>query len=107
MERDICASVPEAYREHARELLEQLEFQKKTLQETREKLEGVPIVIPYDHGGGQKGLKKNPAFETYNALMRTYNATINELKTLLDEAGAATLPATSKLIEFKKYKRAQ
>ena len=96
---DICASVPEAYREHAKELVEQLEFQKSRLEETRKNLDNAPLVMAYNNGGGQKGIRKNPAFDAYNSLMKTYIQTLAKLQELLGSQ-ASTQP---KMVAFAKY----
>lgn len=95
----ICAGVPDAYREHAAELAEQLEFQRGRLEEARAKLDGAPLVLAYDNGGGQTGIRKNPAFEAYNALMGTYIKTLEELRGILGSQAAAQ----PKMVEFAKF----
>lgn len=72
----LCAGVPEAYREQAVELTEQLFFQTRKLRESREAMENAPIIMAYDNGGGQRGVRKNPAYEAYNSLMQNYRKTL-------------------------------
>lgn len=79
----VCAGVPEAYREQAVELAEQLFFQTRKLQESREAMESAPIIMAYDNGGGQRGVRKNPAYEAYNALMQNYRKTLSLLVELV------------------------
>lgn len=93
------SSVPEDYRAHAQELAEQLDFMRERLEDTRLALDGAPLVIAYDNGGGQKGVRKNPAFDAYNSLMKTYIQTLGELRELVGKQGAAT----PKMLEFAKY----
>ena len=107
MERDICSNVPEAYRAHVQELVEQLDFQREKLEETRKCLKDAPLFYTTRNTQGDVVPKRNPVYDEYNSLMGTYNRTIAHLREILDEAGAAQLPAQGKLIEFKKYKRAQ
>jgi hypothetical protein len=45
---------------------------KVKLDDVREKIKASSVVIPYDNGGGQKGLRENPAFKGYEALWKTY-----------------------------------
>lgn len=95
----LCENVPEAYRAHAEEMVRQLDFMRDRLEETRKNLDGAPLVMAYNNGGGQKGVRKNPGFDAYNSLMKTYIATLNELRDLLDKKAAAT----PKMVAFKKY----
>jgi len=95
----ICASVPEAYRAHAMELVDDLTFQKKKLEETRLGLENSPLVIAYNNGGGQAGIRRNPGFDAYNALVKTYLQTLNALQEILGKQA----PSTPKMLEFRKY----
>ena len=95
------SSVPEDYRAHAQELAEQLDFMRERLEDTRKNLDGAPLVIAYNNGGGQKGVRKNPAFDAYNTLMKTYNATIASLRELVGGEGA-DIPQRGKLLKFEK-----
>lgn len=88
-------------KKNADELREQLEFMREKLATMRVELKDEPTVIEYDHGGGQSGTRKNPAFETYNALMRTYNSTITSLREL-EGSDAQDLPQRGKLLKFEK-----
>ena len=68
---------------HIEELAEQLAFQTMKLKECRAEMKDMPTIMAYDNGGGQKGIRKNPAFDAYNALMQNYRKTIQ----LLEEVG--------------------
>ena len=46
------------------------------------------VVIPYDNGGGQVGIRANPAFGEYQKLLRSYTATFDELRGLLESQAA-------------------
>lgn len=37
------------------------------------------VVIPYDNGGGQKGLRENPLFKGYESLWRCYIAGMTKI----------------------------
>lgn len=47
-------------------------FMKAKLDETRELINDTSVVIPYDNGGGQKGLRENPIFKGYESLWKSY-----------------------------------
>lgn len=42
------------------------------LDEARKQMEGCQIVVEYDNGGGQKGLRENPIFKAYEALWKSF-----------------------------------
>lgn len=67
------------------ELLENVAFIESKLKETRDGLANAAVVIAYDNGGGQKGVRRNPAFDGYNALVKTYVAALSELRSILDD----------------------
>ena len=45
---------------------------KARLDEARNAITGTTVAIPYDNGGGQKGIRENPAFKGYEALWKAY-----------------------------------
>lgn len=47
-------------------------WMKAKLDDTREQIRGSSIVVPYNNGGGQKGLRENPLFKGYESLFRSY-----------------------------------
>ena len=81
------------------ELEQQLEFMRVKLSETREALVHQPIVIAYDNGGGQTGIRKNPAYDGYTQLMRTYTQTLREYSELT-KGDAKRQP---QLVKFQKF----
>lgn len=69
--------------EQIRTLEEQVAFMACKLEQEKEILDKQHVVIEYDNGGGQKGVRRNPMFDGYNALMATYikaTAHLNELR---------------------------
>ena len=95
------SSVPQAYREHAEELSEQLDFIKAKLEKVRTEMADVPIVYTAKSTQGEIIPKRNPLFDEYNALMRTYNSTIASLRELMG-SDSAELPQRGKLLKFEK-----
>lgn len=55
-------------------------FMRAKLAETRDSLAREAVVIPYDNGGGQVGIRANPAFAEYEKLARTYQATLDAIE---------------------------
>ena len=56
-------------------------WMKAKLDEAREDLKDGRIVVEYDNGGGQSGIKENPALRSYEALWKSYMA---GMKLILD-----------------------
>ena len=86
----LCKGMPPHLREHAVELAENVFFMEAKLIDTRKVLANQAVVIPYDNGGGQKGIRKNPIFEGYNQLMSNYRKTLEQLVSMLREYGKMT-----------------
>jgi hypothetical protein len=85
----ICEAIPEELRPYATELAENVIFQCKKLAETRAAMDRSrqPIVVAYDNGGGQRGMRKHPIYEAYNQLMANYRKSLAQLTELLQTYG--------------------
>ena len=49
--------------------------------DAREQIKGSSVCIPYDNGGGQKGIRENPLFKGYESLFKSY---MTGLKAIMD-----------------------
>ena len=45
---------------------------KAKLDDAREAIKNCNVVIAYDNGGGQKGIRENPLFKGYESLFKSY-----------------------------------
>ena len=90
----LCAGMPDDIRPRAVELSENVLFMEGKLLETRKGLVNQQVVIAYDNGGGQKGIRKNPIFEGYNQLMANYRKTLEQLLAILREYDSGSESAT-------------
>ena len=62
-------------------------WMKAKLDEARDAIKNSSVAIPYDNGGGQKGIRENPLFKGYEALFKSYMSGISKiLDTLPEEA---------------------
>ena len=85
-----------------RPVVENTAWMKVKLDAAREKIHNTDIVIPYDNGGGQQGIRESPAFKGYESLWKAYMLGMGRLlDTLPDERADAekdqidqTAPAT-------------
>lgn len=70
--------------DQALELAESVLFMASKLEESRKAMTNEPIVVPYDNGGGQKGIRENPHFLAYEKLLNTYNRSFEQLKKTIE-----------------------
>lgn len=95
--KEISASLPEPTRSRAVELAENVLWMESKLANAREVIGKSSVAIPYDNGGGQRGIRKNPAFDGYNSLMSSYTKALKQLCEMLgtevEDDGDADLDA--------------
>lgn len=53
-------------------IIQNTAWMKAKLDDAREAIKNSNIVISYDNGGGQKGIRENPLFKGYESLFRSY-----------------------------------
>jgi hypothetical protein len=75
----ICEGLTGEVEPMVRELAENVAFMHDKLESTRRSLDGEAVVVPYDNGGGQMGIRRNPAFEMYCSLLTQYRRSIDQL----------------------------
>lgn len=66
-------------------VIENTAWMKAKLEDAREQIRGSSIAIPYNNGGGQKGLRENPLFKGYENLWRCYIAGMGKIMDSLPE----------------------
>lgn len=54
-------------------------WMKAKLDDAREAIKNSNIVVAYDNGGGQKGIRENPLFKGYENLWRSYMAGMSKI----------------------------
>lgn len=103
--------VSEARLEALRPVLANVALMQAKLEETSEEIETSSIVVEYDNGGGQRGIRENPLFRGYEALWKSYMVGV---RTILDGLDAETAKATRQkatetrsVLEIVKARRAQ
>lgn len=70
--------------DEALELAESVLFMAGKLKEARENMKNEELVVPYDNGGGQTGLRENPHFSAYEKLMATYTKSLRQLAEFIE-----------------------
>ena len=66
-------------------VIENTAWMKAKLDDARDQIRGSSIAIPYNNGGGQKGLRENPLFKGYENLWRCYISGMTKLMEALPE----------------------
>lgn len=68
-------------------------FMRVSLDDTIKEIADADVVVEYDNGGGQTGIRENPLFNAYEKLFAKYLAAMNTiLESLPAEAAAEALP---------------
>lgn len=93
----ICAGVDSRIRPQATALAEQVIFMAKKLKESKAGLRDQAIVIPYDNGGGQTGIRENPAFTAYEKLLATYTKSLTALRDVIGDNAPKELSALDEM----------
>ena len=85
--------------DEALELAESVLFMADKLKESRKIMANEPLVIDYDNGGGQTGIRENPHFTAFEKLMVTYTKSLRQLTEII-EAGAPVRKASTIMAEL-------
>ena len=72
-------------------VIDNVSWMKAKLDDSRTLIKNSNIVVPYDNGGGQKGIRENPAFRGYESLWKSYMQGMNRILDTLPEEEAKTL----------------
>lgn len=64
-------------------VIEDAAFMRVKLEDSRELIKNSQIVMPYDNGGGQKGIRENPLFKGYEALFKSYLMAMDKIMSVL------------------------
>lgn len=75
----------------ALELAENIIFLTEKLSRTRALIQNMEVVIPYDNGGGQRGIRENPAYSAYQKLVRTYSKLVSEFEAIAHAQGCSVI----------------
>ena len=86
---ELVADLPEPTRSMAADLAAEVLWQADKLKAARRQIGAKGVAVKYDNGGGQKGERRNPAFDGYNALFKSYVLGLNKLESMIAGSGAA------------------
>lgn len=80
-------------------VIENTAWMKAKLDDAREAIKNTSVAIPYDNGGGQKGVRENPVFKGYEALWKSY---IQGMDRILAALPAEMVQAEVEMVEKPK-----
>lgn len=80
---EICEGVSVLHDE-AVALAEAVVLMSIRIKESIEELKDAPLVIPYDNGGGQSGIRENPQYTAFEKLMASYNKSLRQLTEIVE-----------------------
>ena len=69
-------------------IIENTAWMKAKLDDAREAVKNSNVVIKYNNGGGQEGLRENPIFKGYEALWKSYMAGMGRILDALPQERA-------------------
>jgi len=58
-------------------------WMKAKLDDARDAIKNSNVVMPYDNGGGQKGIRENPLFKGYESLFKSYMSGMDRILSCL------------------------
>lgn len=87
--KELCSGVHTLHDETL-ELAESVLFMAKKLSEAREQMKEEALVIEYDNGGGQSGIRENPHYTAYEHLLATYSKSLRQLADILKDGSQSS-----------------
>jgi hypothetical protein len=85
--------------DEALELAESVLFMAEKLKESRILMADEPLIVEYDNGGGQKGIRENPHYVAFEKLLATYTKSLDQLTKII-EKGSQTKSKSSIMAEL-------
>ena len=82
-------------------LIGQLKLMADRIVEEGKRIPGEPLVMEYDNGGGQTGVRENPFYPAYEKLLTSYTRTLAAAKDIAGDADAEVINLESIRSKFK------
>ncbi|NPD33094.1 hypothetical protein HLV35_07480 [Eggerthellaceae bacterium zg-997] len=86
--RKLVADLPDERRAALMPIIDQCAVMHEQLLAANEAMDGEPLVIPFDNGGGQSGVRENPAYPAYEKLFRAYLSGMQPIVQALGATGS-------------------
>ena len=89
--KDIAKNSDSRIRRQTEVLASQVLAIAEKLAEAEKQLASEELVIPYDNGGGQSGMRENPFYQAYEKLLASYAKALTTLLAIIGEEEAENL----------------
>ena len=63
---------------------------KAKLDDAQDEMQDAPMLITYEHGGGQSGSRENPIFRIYESMWKSYMSGMKTIMSYMPDKGAET-----------------
>ena len=83
--KKVTTDVDERIRPEATVLVNQLQNMSKKLKKVGKQMAEEELIVEYDNGGGQKGVRENPYYPAYEKLLASYTKTFLAVKDMIGE----------------------
>ena len=83
--KKVTKDVDERIRTETAVLVKQLQNMAKKLKSVGAKMAEEELIVEYDNGGGQKGIRENPYYPAYEKLLAEYRKTLLVVEDLIGE----------------------
>ena len=77
-------SAPASKQAEAYQLALNIIFMEDKLDQARDLIASTSVAIQYNNGGGQAGIRENPAYKGYHQLLKSYIAALNAFEGLTE-----------------------
>lgn len=100
--KKVVKDVDERIRPQVEVLVKQLQIMSKKLKSEAAKMPDQNLIVEYDNGGGQQGIRENPFFPSYEKLLASYIKGLMAVKELIgDQAQAEVVSLDDIRSKFK------
>lgn len=89
--KKVVKNVDERIRPQTEVLVKQLQNMSKKLKSEGAKMADQNLIVEYDNGGGQRGIRENPYYQAYEKLLASYTKTLMATKDLIGEQQQAEI----------------
>lgn len=89
--KKVVKNVDERIRPQTEVLVKQLQNVSKKLKTEGAKMADQDLIVEYDNGGGQKGIRENPYYQAYFRMLAEYRKTLRDVKDLIGEQQQAEI----------------
>lgn len=102
---EMIAKAPAEKQKALQSIADHVAFVKIKLDEAKKQCEKAGIVIEYNNGGGQSGIRENPLIKSYANLLKLYLTGMTQILNAIPESDGAAQEPTATPLEIILAKR--